>query len=70
MDIGIVDMLQIVKTDEEKQYVSAYHERKGLISKGEVYVRQGNIYDGSKYTFIADKGMFEIFCKYDLWPEE
>jgi hypothetical protein len=69
-DIGLRDMLDIVKTDEEKAYVMAYKERDGKISKGDTYIRQGNVCEGTAYTFIADKAIFKIFIKYDLFPED
>lgn len=39
------------------------------IFKGDIYERQFNEYDGDTFTFRMNKALFEIACKYDLFPE-
>lgn len=39
------------------------------IYKGDLYERQFNNMDGDVFTFRMKKDLFDICCKYDLFPE-
>lgn len=41
----------------------------GVIEKGDRYVRQFNNYDGDVYTWRMKEELYNIACKYDLFPE-
>lgn len=56
-------------TFAERRILVRYQQKRRRILKGEMYIRQFNELEGDTYTFIMDKGMYEIFCKYDLFPE-
>ncbi len=56
-------------TFSERRALVRYRQKKRKILKGEIYVRQFNKYEGDVYTWVADRDLFKIFCKYDLFPE-
>ena len=39
------------------------------IKKGTLYRRQFNSYDGDVYTWRTREDMYQLMCKYDLFPE-
>lgn len=39
------------------------------ILKGQFYERQFNSYDGQTYTWRMKKDLYDIACKYDLFPD-
>lgn len=39
------------------------------ILKGDRYERQFNSYDGHTYVWRMNKKMYDLACKYDLFPE-
>lgn len=39
------------------------------IKNGTLYRRQFNSYDGDAYTWRSREDMYQLMCKYDLFPE-
>lgn len=45
-----------------------YHRNKRRIKPGDLYVRQFNEYEGDTYTWRGKKDIYDLLCKYDLFP--
>ena len=56
-------------TFSEIRSLVIYQNKGRKILKGEIYICQFNEWEGQVYQFKMDKSIFEIFCKYRLFPD-
>jgi hypothetical protein len=69
--VGTIKKPEKITFSEARMLVKYRRDYKsaGKIQIGQVYVRQFNKYEGDAYTWRAKKELYELACKYDLFPE-
>lgn len=51
----------------ELRVLALARKNKGMIKKGDVYIRQSNVYEGERYTFTAIPKVHDLMIKHELY---
>lgn len=57
-------------TDEEIATIESAANNRWCVLKGEPYRYQSGVFDGDFYESRYPKGIYDIMCKYQLFPED